>query len=53
MRRARWAEALIYLPLLIPQISFLFGMNVLLLRLGLSGALRRLSGRKACSSFPM
>ncbi|MBC7137495.1 MAG: ABC transporter permease subunit [Defluviimonas sp.] len=35
MARARWAEGLIYLPLLIPQISFLFGMNVLLLRLGL------------------
>lgn len=33
--RARWAEGLIYLPLLIPQVSFLFGMNVLLLRLGL------------------
>lgn len=35
MPRARWAKGLIYLPLLIPQISFLFGMNVLLLRLGL------------------
>lgn len=35
MPRARWAEALIYLPLLIPQVSFLFGMNVLLLSLGL------------------
>lgn len=35
MPRARWAMGLIYLPLLIPQISFLFGMNVLLLRLGL------------------
>lgn len=36
MSRARWAEALIYLPLMIPQVSFLFGMNILLLRLGLS-----------------
>lgn len=35
MPRAGWAKGLIYLPLLIPQISFLFGMNVLLLRLGL------------------
>jgi putative thiamine transport system permease protein len=35
--RARWAEALIYLPLLVPQISFLFGMNVLLLNFGMSG----------------
>lgn len=35
MPRARWAKGLIYLPLLIPQISFLFGMNVLVLRSGL------------------
>lgn len=35
MPRARWAKGLIYLPLLIPQISFLFGMNVLVLQLGL------------------
>ena len=32
--RARWAAALIYLPLLVPQVSFLFGMNVMLLGLG-------------------
>ena len=35
--RARWAEALIYLPLLVPQVAFLFGLNVAFLRLGLSG----------------
>ena len=39
MRRARWAEALIYLPLLVPQAAFLFGLSVVLLRLGLSGGL--------------
>lgn len=33
--RARWAEGMIHLPLVIPQVSFLFGMNVLLLGLGL------------------
>ena len=32
-------EALIYLPLLIPQISFLFGMNTLLLELGGQGSI--------------
>jgi putative thiamine transport system permease protein len=31
-------EVLIYLPLLIPQISFLFGMNTLLLQLGAQGS---------------
>ncbi|MDG4647361.1 ABC transporter permease subunit [Roseibacterium sp. SDUM158017] len=35
--RARWAEALIYLPLLVPQIAFLYGLNVVFLRLGVSG----------------
>lgn len=30
-------ESLIYLPLLIPQISFLFGMNTMLLQLGAQG----------------
>ena len=32
-------EALIYLPLLIPQISFLFGMNTMLLQLGAQGSI--------------
>lgn len=35
--RAAWAEALIYLPLLVPQIAFLYGLNILFLRLGISG----------------
>lgn len=37
--RAPWAEALIVLPLLVPQVSFLFGLNVLFLRAGLPGGL--------------
>ena len=37
--RAPWAEALIYLPLLIPQIGFLYGLNVVFLRAGVSGDL--------------
>jgi putative thiamine transport system permease protein len=35
--RASWAEAIIYLPLLVPQIAFLYGLNILFLRLGISG----------------
>lgn len=35
--RARWAAALIYLPLLVPQIGFLYGLNVVFLRAGLTG----------------
>lgn len=37
MRRAPWATGLIYLPLLLPQIAFLYGLNLLFLQLGLSG----------------
>ncbi|MCC0063263.1 MAG: ABC transporter permease subunit [Defluviimonas sp.] len=33
--RARWAEALIYLPLIVPQIAFLFGLSIALLGVGL------------------
>ncbi|MEZ5885824.1 MAG: ABC transporter permease subunit [Paracoccaceae bacterium] len=35
--RARWATALIYLPLLMPQLAFLFGLNVVFLKAGLGG----------------
>jgi putative thiamine transport system permease protein len=38
-RRAKWAEALIYFPLLLPQIGFLYGLNVIFLRLGLNASL--------------
>jgi putative thiamine transport system permease protein len=33
--RARWAEALIYLPLLLPQVAFLHGLYMVQLRVGL------------------
>lgn len=36
--RARWAELLVYLPLLVPQVAFLYGLNVAFLRGGLSGS---------------
>lgn len=37
--RAAWAEGLIYLPLLIPQVAFLFGLHVFFLELGIGGDL--------------
>lgn len=37
--RAGWAQGLIYLPLLVPQVGFLYGLNVLFLQIGLSGGL--------------
>ena len=50
--RARWAEALIYLPLMVPQVSFLFGMNVLLLQLGISGSLSAVIWAQSLFVFP-
>jgi putative thiamine transport system permease protein len=50
--RAGWAEALIYLPLLVPQIGFLFGLNVLFLRLGLSGGYVAVIWAQALFVFP-
>src|SRR5690606_21441534 len=52
MRRARWAEALIYLPLLVPQAAFLFGLSVVLLRLGLSGGLTAVIWGQMLFVFP-
>ncbi|MDN5788112.1 ABC transporter permease, partial [Pseudorhodobacter sp.] len=37
--RAGWAQMLIYLPLLVPQIGFLYGLNILFLHLGISGGM--------------
>ena len=37
--RAGWAQGLIYLPLLVPQVGFLYGLNVLFLQIGISGGL--------------
>lgn len=50
--RARWAEALIYLPLLVPQVAFLFGLNVVFLRFGLSGGLVAVIWVQALFVFP-
>lgn len=50
--RARWAEALIYLPLMVPQVSFLFGMNVLLLQFGASGDIWAVIWAQSLFVFP-
>lgn len=50
--RAGWAEALIYLPLLIPQIGFLYGLNVAFLRAGLSGTMSAVIWAQALFVFP-
>ncbi|SMH57276.1 ABC transporter permease [Maritimibacter sp. HL-12] len=50
--RAAWAEALIYLPLLLPQIAFLFGLNAGFLRLGLPGGLATVIWAQALFVFP-
>ncbi len=50
--RATWAQALIYLPLLVPQIGFLYGLNVLFLRLGISGGMLAVIWAQILFVFP-
>ncbi|TNF19089.1 MAG: ABC transporter permease subunit [Rhodobacteraceae bacterium] len=50
--RAAWAEALIYLPLLVPQIGFLYGLNVGFLQVGLSGGIWAVIWAQALFVFP-
>lgn len=50
--RARWAAVLIYLPLLVPQIGFLYGLNVAALRLGLSGGIPAVIWAQELFVFP-
>jgi putative thiamine transport system permease protein len=50
--RARWAEILIYVPLLVPQVTFLFGLNVAFLRAGISGTLPAVIWAHALFVFP-
>lgn len=51
-QRAGWAEALIYLPLLVPQIAFLFGLNLLFLRVGLTGGITSAIWAQVIFVFP-
>lgn len=50
--RATWAQALIYLPLLVPQIGFLYGLNVLFLQIGISGGLLAVIWAQMLFVFP-
>ena len=50
--RSRWAEWLIYLPLLIPQIGFLYGLNVAFLTVGLSGGMGAVIWAQTLFVFP-
>jgi putative thiamine transport system permease protein len=50
--RAAWAQALIYLPLLVPQIGFLYGLNVLFLHMGISGGMATVIWAQMLFVFP-
>ncbi len=52
LSRARWAEALIYLPLVLPQIAFLYGLNVAFLRAGLMPGLVAVIWAQVLFVFP-
>ena len=52
MRRAPWATGLIYLPLLLPQIAFLYGLNLLFLQIGLSGGIGAVLWAQGLFVFP-
>ncbi len=50
--RAPWAELLVYLPLLVPQVAFLYGLNVAFLRGGLTGSLAAVVWAHTLFVFP-
>lgn len=50
--RPGWAQALIHAPLLIPQIGFLYGLNVGFLHLGLSGGMLAVVWAQSLFVFP-
>ncbi len=50
--RAGWAELLIYLPLLVPQVAFLYGLNVAFLQAGITGTLGAVVWAHALFVFP-
>ena len=52
MARAKWAEALIYLPLIVPQIAFLHGLHVVFLRVGLQGDILAVIWAQSLFVFP-
>ena len=50
--RALAREVLIYLPLLVPQIGFLFGLNILFLQMGLTGGYAAVIWAQTLFVFP-
>lgn len=50
--RTRWATAVIYVPLLVPQIAFLYGLNVVFLRAGIGGSISAVVWAHALFVFP-
>jgi putative thiamine transport system permease protein len=50
--RALWATALLYLPLLTPQLGFLYGLNVLFLQIGISGGMAAVIWAQMLFVFP-
>ena len=50
--RIRWATGLIYLPLLVPQIGFLYGLNVVFLKAGLGGSMAAVIWAQTLFVFP-
>lgn len=52
MVRAGWAEALIYAPLLVPQIAFVYGLNVAFLSTGLPDGLAAVVWAQVLFVFP-
>lgn len=50
--RAGWAQAMIYLPLLVPQIGFLYGLNVLFLNIGINGGMMAVIWAQMLFVFP-
>ncbi len=50
--RPVWAEALIYLPLLVPQIGFLYGLNVAFLHPGMTGGIASVVWVQSLFVFP-
>ncbi|GIX14773.1 MAG: ABC transporter permease [Paracoccaceae bacterium] len=51
-RFAAWVRPLVYLPLLVPQIGFLYGLNVGLLQIGLSGGMAAVVWAQLLFVFP-
>ena len=50
--RARWAEGLIYLPLIVPQVAFLYGLQVAFVWAGIAGGVAAVIWAQTLFVFP-